>query len=328
MTLLHRVYVQSLRDLRAAPAPDVMAAASSLLARLLRHAAVAAPFHRSSSPSLLAAADGDRDAWAALPILSREQIGRRAADLLCAELPAREEALPDQRSWTSLSTPIEGPLGRLADVADKAQWEELARAAGIDRHGRLAALLPGHALGPGDMGAALEPWSLDANWGRAGRWPSHFPPDIVLDWLANLAPSCLFVDGPTLARLAGAARPGALAIDDVLLWDTGSGGSAAARAAEVWGARVHRAIASDLAGFVAYPHPGGGFAPAIETAFVEIVDDLGRPLDDGRPGRLVVTPLYGYRRPLIRLATGARARWTEIPGAGGRGAFEIVGPDG
>src|SRR3954451_25350321 len=153
--------------MRRMPVAQVEAAAHALLCRLLRHAAGLVPFYRSAARTLEPAADGDRAAWAAVPALTGDDLRRLGPEGLASGLQDGEVALPLSRTWTSLSTPIDGPLGVLGEMADKAQWEFLGYSAGSDPTGRVPAILPSRALRPRDITEAFEPCSIDAHGGRA-----------------------------------------------------------------------------------------------------------------------------------------------------------------
>ena len=319
MTLTHRLFAQSVRDMRAMPAADVEAAAAGLLSRLLDHAARHVPFYRPMAGRLLAAA-ADREAWEALPVIPA---GDRAKPFLASELPPQDCAL-DECSWTTLSTPVEGPFGLLADVADKGQWEYLLRRFEVDTAGRLAAILPPSVLRPGDLAEPFGPWSFDAQRGRGHRWSEAFAPEATLLWLGHIRPACLFLRPAMLEMLLGAARPGSLMLTDILLAGPALRSETRTRCTDVFGARLIEAVVSEEAGFVAGAEPTGLFVPALETALVEIVDDSGAGSRPGEPGRLVATALYGYRRVVIRHDLGLRAAWTEHRSVCGRRCFRVL----
>ena len=327
MSLTLRIFAQAVRDMRRSPAAD--GTGRALLAALLRHAAARVPRYHSLGATLEAAAAGDPDAWAALPVATRDDLAR--PDALAAALPEGEAALPPARSWTGLATPIAGPLGAAADIADRAQWEALAGEASIDASGRLVAVLPSAAILPGDLAEAFGPWSVDAHAGRANRWPEAMDVGATLAWLADIRPDCLFAEPGWVARLCAAAGPGRLAVRDVLVWRPAVGltetGLAEATRADatfaetcrrVLGARLTQALASDLCGFIAYPCPCGGFSAEPGLVIAEIVDGAGRPCRTGEPGRLVATALHAYLRPAIRHDLGLAAAWAEEPRAGRR----------
>jgi phenylacetate-CoA ligase len=267
------------------------------------------PFYRPIAAMLEAAADGDAATWVSLPIVTGNDLRRLGPEALASALPDGEEALPLSRSWTSLSTPIDGPLGLLGDIADKAQWEFVAYSLGVDTTARLVAILPSAAIERGDLADAFGPWSIDAHRGRATRLPDHLDPGTMLTFLENIQPACLFADPLSVRRILDVARPGRLVIKDILVWQPARQAALAVECRHVFGARLIEVVASSLCGFLASACPSGPFVPAAETTFVEVVDPNGRPCRPGQPGQLLATALYSYYRPVIRHDLGLRAVW-------------------
>jgi hypothetical protein len=321
VSLTHRVFAQNVRDMRRMPAAGIEAAGTPILSRLLRHAARLVPFYCPIAATLEAAADGDAAAWVSLPIITRDVLRLLGEEGLASALPDGEEALPLSRSWTSLSTPIDGPLGLLGDIADKAQWEFVAYSLNLNTTGRLVAILPSTAIHRDDLAEAFEPWSIDANRGRANRLPDRLDPGATLIFLENIEPTCLFADPISVKRLLEVARPGRLLIKDILVWQPAPQAALAAECRDVFGARLIEVVASSLCGFLASASPSEPFVPASETTFVEVVDSNGRPCPQGQPGQLVATALYSYHRPVIRHDVGLRAVWENV------GPLDQLSPD-
>jgi hypothetical protein len=71
-----------------------------------------------------------------------------------------------------------------------------------------------------------------------------------------------------------------------------------------------------------------GYLVPAASNIVEIVDRFGLPTAPGEVGQLVVTPLYEYACPLLRLATGIAADAPAAPGTtlGVRSLAGIAGP--
>jgi phenylacetate-CoA ligase len=73
---------------------------------------------------------------------------------------------------------------------------------------------------------------------------------------------------------------------------------------ETFQARVHNQYGSrDCAG-IACECDRGGHHIYTNQLFVEIVDDEGRPVQEGRPGRILVTLLHNFQFPIIRYDIG------------------------
>jgi phenylacetate-CoA ligase len=81
------------------------------------------------------------------------------------------------------------------------------------------------------------------------------------------------------------------------------------------------------AGFIAHDCREGSMHVTDENVIVEIIDDSGRPVQDGECGEIVVTHLDAYAMPLIRYRTGDVGRRITEGCACGRGLsrMEIVG---
>jgi len=71
-----------------------------------------------------------------------------------------------------------------------------------------------------------------------------------------------------------------------------------------------------------------GLHVGMEASLVEIVDDDGRAVPDGTPGRIVATGLLNRAMPVIRYDTGDRGALDRTPCACGRGLIRISGLDG
>lgn len=308
------------------PAADVEAAGASLLAGLLRHAVTRTEAYQRLAVHLDASAEDDPAAWASIPILSLEawrglgQAGR------ATDLPDGEQVLPGGEAWVTVSTPLDSPHGRLVEIADAAQWQFLIHDRRLDTAGRLVAILPESVLRPGDLAEPFGPWALDARSGRANRWSDRFDAGQTLAWLENVRPACLFADNRTIERLLATAGARDLTIDDILLWQPALSRSLADGCRNIFGARLIEVIASPACGFVASGRDDGSFAPALETCWVEIVDEAGRCCETGEPGCLIATALYSYHRPVIRLDLGLRAAWDEAGPSNGpvRRGFRLL----
>jgi phenylacetate-CoA ligase len=66
-----------------------------------------------------------------------------------------------------------------------------------------------------------------------------------------------------------------------------------------------------------------GYHYNMESAFIEIVDERGKPLPPGKPGRVMVTNLVNYAMPFIRYDTGDVAVLENEPCPCGRGLVKL-----
>jgi phenylacetate-CoA ligase len=75
-----------------------------------------------------------------------------------------------------------------------------------------------------------------------------------------------------------------------------------AAAERALGAPVASEYACREFGLIAFQCPAGGLHLAEDTLWLEVVDDAGRPVPDGEPGRVLLTDLRPSRTPYIRYA--------------------------
>ena len=289
-----------------------MRAGSDALARLLRFAAIHVPFWGVGRAVLERAAEGDRRAWASLPVIAGRDLER--SDLVADDLPPDDTATDDP-AWTGIGTPLAGRWSEAWIAGDKAEWERLLLERRFPHRREAVAILPRKVLKPGDGKDHLLSWSDETLGGRCRRLPDHFPPAVLLDLLSDEAPHVLFTDGWTLRGMLDVASPGRVRLEHVLAYTPVPDPGAGRRCRNVFGAELIEVLTSPLAGFVAARLSDGVYRTAPETQFTEIVRPDGQPCAPGETGRLVTTPLRSFRRPLIRLDLGLDAKLVD-PEAG------------
>lgn len=67
-----------------------------------------------------------------------------------------------------------------------------------------------------------------------------------------------------------------------------------------------------------------GFHYGMQNAYVEVVDESGRPLPEGQVGRIVVTSLNNFSFPMLRYETGDEGAISTAPCSCGRGYVRII----
>jgi phenylacetate-CoA ligase len=77
--------------------------------------------------------------------------------------------------------------------------------------------------------------------------------------------------------------------------------------AETLNAPVANGYGGRDSGFIAHECPQGGMHVMADAIILELVDPLGRPVQPGQSGEIVVTDLYSEEAPFIRYATGDMA---------------------
>ena len=148
--------------------------------------------------------------------------------------------------------------------------------------------------------------------------------DEYLARIRELRPRMLFGYASALALLAAhAERIGAVMTDTGIkvAFTTGETLYPPQRAAieRVFGTSVANGYGSRDAGFIAHQCPEGSLHVSSEHIIVEIVDEEGEPVQNGRQGEVVITHLSTRDFPFIRYRTGDVAVFDDRPCACGRG---------
>jgi phenylacetate-CoA ligase len=89
--------------------------------------------------------------------------------------------------------------------------------------------------------------------------------------------------------------------------------------AEVFGCRVANGYGGRDAGFIAHECPSGSMHISAEDIIVELIDEGGRPVQQGDPGEIVVTHLATRDYPFVRYRTGDIGVMDGVACACGRG---------
>ncbi|MGI9386289.1 MAG: hypothetical protein ACR2OX_02560, partial [Methyloligellaceae bacterium] len=92
---------------------------------------------------------------------------------------------------------------------------------------------------------------------------------------------------------------------------------------EAWGAKMFDMYSTEETGYIALQCPESEqFLVQEEGAYVEFLDDNGRPCAPGEVGRVVVTPLHNFAMPLIRYEVGDFAEVGKKAACGR--AFQVI----
>jgi len=153
------------------------------------------------------------------------------------------------------------------------------------------------------------PWAPDQ--GSVWELNVKLPADLVLSFLRENG--CGYLNtgaAPAHVFALEAERMGLTAprLDAVLAQGASVGQADREICERVFGARIIETYGSKEGGQIAHPCELGVLHVNAELCLVEIVDEGGRVVENGRPGRVVVTPFYSSAQPLIRYDQGDIAR--------------------
>ena len=294
---------------------------------LLAHAAARVPLHRAR----LAAAGVDPAAIRSLADVARvpttTKAALRAAPLTDLIVEGVDPA-GCERVHTSGSTGM--PL-RLVRGRHEQEW---LRAAGLRILRELGYRWTDRTL---EIRAALGPNFFVQRLGFAPkRWLSILDPlEAQLRALREYRPQLVCAAASTLDELARALLAAGTAAPSVRMVIADAEPllpSTRARIARAFGVAPFEVYGLvELGDFAWECERHDGLHVSADTHLVEIVDDDGRPLPPGTPGRIVCTDLVARTLPMLRYETGDRARLVVEPCACGRTfprLVDLVGREG
>jgi phenylacetate-CoA ligase len=289
------------------PPDEIARIQADLLAKTVAYAAGHSPFYRKSLKGI--GPVRNLGALASLPTTSREELQRRGEEFLAAP---REKIVEIVSTTGTTGAPIFVPMTR-NDVDRLAESERrgfawLGAGPGMRFHVAVTMdnlFVAGLAYHEGIRrnGAAVV---------RVGMQPARRHLDLLRELRPEgmvAVPSMMIV----LARLAREAgedpkrfAPGKL----MLIGDAVRGADLSFNATgrfieEAWGSEIYSTYGLTEAGAAFHECPAHkGLHAHADILLVEAVDDVGKPLQPGETGELVVTTLMTEGMPLIRYRTG------------------------
>ena len=304
---------------------------ASKLQQLLRHAYDNCPYYRRVFDQAYVdpATNRPRDTLARLPLLDKSTIRAHREDMAWHDAPG---GVHESVTGGSTGEPLRFRFDRRRQGFDKAARMRTHRWFGVEVGDREVYL----------WGSPLEIGAQD----RIKSWRDRLTNekllsafdltpermDAYLDTIARYDPACVFGYPSSLLLLCEhgskrgrMVRPRSLRV----VFATGEVLDEVQRRVieEYFAVPVANGYGSREAGFIAHDCPRGSMHVTDENVIVEIIEEAGRPAQDGACGEIVVTHLDAYAMPLIRYRTGDVGRRIAGGCACGRGLsrMEIVG---
>lgn len=296
------------------PAARLAAGQRRQLAALIRHAATSTPFYRARLAGVATDhPDGVADdAWAQVPITTRDALIAAGDDLLSRAYPAAHGQAHEVTTSRTTGAPV-----RLRATELMAAWW---RALTLRDHAWHRRDLDAHlaAIRHVADGAAPPDGLRARGWGPATAAIAPDAPmsllsitatiDQQVDWLVRADPTYLLIYPTALDAVvhALAARGARLpALRQVRTISEALAPATRAACAEVLGVPVVDTYSAQEVGYIALQCPSSAaYHVAAERLRVEILDDDGRPCPPGATGRVVVTDLHNLATPVIRYDLG------------------------
>jgi phenylacetate-CoA ligase len=318
MSLTHQLYLQRIRENENLDKERFDRYRAPVVARLLDHAWGAVPFYRDRLAPLVQGGGFDMADWFSIPLLHPGEFEKSAGRMVAAALPKPMTEVEDVASNSFVRTAQRSRLSRVAAECERERFYERNE---VELSGMLAIIEAdgGSAEGTGwSITFDRSKWiALDGSVGGASRRA----------WLAATGARHLRT---SLKAAEALAADGKLeAIDLVIIAGDELPEASREKLASALQARIVHLVERPVVGLCAADRGRSqGYLVPAASNIVEIVDRFGLPTAPGEVGQLVITPLYEYACPLLRLATGISAVASVDPGTslGVRSLARIAGP--
>ncbi len=280
------------------------------LGGVLRVATALIPRYRSHLPAWCQSGEVSLARFLELPLLQRLDLQTEGKRLEHPRPPEPYRPLGSTTTSGSTGTPIVTRGHRAAGLMKAAQQRRFQNRYGFDYQLPCAFLTsplePGFADPPD--GKRLGPWSAGAGTGPSLVLDLMADTDDQLDWLLRNDPPYLATYPSNLqALLRRSAELGKTPskMQNIVLSSEPVSQELMAEAHRVWGARCLPTYSSSEAGLMGAPRgEGEGYYVEAESVYLEVLRDDGSACLPGEVGRVVVTTLQDFLRPLIRYEVG------------------------
>jgi phenylacetate-CoA ligase len=310
MSVTKQLFLQSLRD--SAHWSDAEREDDQIgkLHRLVRHAVQQSPFYRDRLGAVCRE-DGTVDLryWHRVPIITKAELQAAGDDIHAVSIP--EKFGKWSTFWTSGSTatPVASRLEQYTSAANNAMVTRGFEWAGFDTSKSMAAIIPG---------PEEKTRTPDGIRGKGWSWNDPEAPfaeinvltgvDVQSRWLEEIRPDYLQTYQSNLKSLyahMGEKRFAALGLSGVSVVAEPLDRDFMEMLEERHGITLAHTYSCIEAGHMAARcRRGGRLHVSAENVLLELVDEEGLPAQPGEIARVVVTPLYRYATPMIRLALG------------------------
>ncbi len=312
MTLLHQLFLDTLRATQWYEPGDIARFQQPQIERMCRHAAVTTSGWASRLRPLFGSGDPRGgafrfDGWREIPILTRKDLATNVDAFTANSTPEAAGRTRAGATSGSTGTPLIYRASELVDIASLCQSERIYEEHEFDLFAPFASIrLDREAVYP--EGKRSRGWSQSAPSGKLGILDVHTPIDRQLAWLKDFGASHLHVYPSVLARLADTAMEQGeeLRFERAMTFSEILTPEARTTAEKAFGCKVVDSYGCNEAGLIAWQCPAHENVMHVcaESVFVEVLDEQGEPAPQGELGRVVVTSLHNFATPLIRYDIG------------------------
>jgi phenylacetate-CoA ligase len=314
MTIEHHLFLDTLRRTQFMPSERLKAYSDGLLEAMLRHARENVPFYRDRLEAAFPRGAFDREGFQNVPLLTRRDAA--AADRALYASPAGGLLGSYSNTSTSGSTgdPFHVRFSALAGIASDCMFERCFEVHSIDRRASMARLrLRGRGgTSPYPLGSHRPSWNLACPDALFYDLETDVDVSLQAEWLLRRRPRYVIGYPSNLEALADHLDP-RLSFGAVFTFGECVTPPTRGRIEAAFGGPLIDAYSCNEFGRMANQCPDGGLHVCAEAVLIELLDDEGREVPPGVPGRVVVTSFYNHVQPLVRYVMGDYAIWAAEP---------------
>jgi phenylacetate-CoA ligase len=329
MTVAHQLFLDELRSTQYLPPEELFAYQLRALEPLVRHARDQAPYYRDRLAPVFFGETFEPAYWHMVPLTTRADARDQGEAMFAARVPEVAGGHAESMTSGTTGTPLRFRQSVLAQIASNCNNERVYEMYGVDRAAHMAHIVGDRAgRNPYPLGRESRGWNLTVHDSRLSQLDFNCTVAEQADWLTRRRPNYL-MSLPSLVRavalhLEAAGR--SLRLDAFFSMSEMLTVDAREIIERVFGCQVIDNYGTHEIGYIAFQCPAGdGYHVASESVLVELLGDDHQPVEEGMPGKVVVTSLYNYAMPLIRYVTGDYAVAAEGPCRCGRTLPRIAG---
>lgn len=253
--------------------------------------------------------------FAELPVLTRAELQAGGEAWQHPAPPPAYRPTVSASTSGSTGTPLVTWGHRAAGLMKHGLQLRMQRRLGFDFEGKCAFLTSPHPPGVADPpnGRTGPPWAPALGTGPSVGLTLMASTEDQLDWLIAQNPKYLATYPSNLLALLQLSEEKGLvpsSLESIVLSSEPITDDLVALARRIWGVECARTYSASETGLIASQVKGKDeYYVESENVYLELLRDDGAPCEPGEVGRVVVTTLQDFFRPLIRYEVGDYAQW-------------------
>ena len=308
MLPLQERYLKTLRATQWLAPEELLKNQRRMIEGISRHAYENVPFYRDRLMPLFRHGTCDLRAWREIPILTRLDVAAQGDAMRAISVPLKNAREAEGRTSGTMGPSLHFVQSEVANHISQCLYERTFEAHEIDRtahQARIRLETEGSAEYP--EGREDTGWNLICPSARYSRLSIQESIADQADWLARRAPKYLATYPSTAGGLARHVETSGTTLRLGGVLTVGESIDAITREdiKRVFGCNIIDSYGATEIGYIAFQCPTGDwYHVCAEFVLIELLDEDGNDVIEGKPGRVVITSFHNYAMPFIRYDIG------------------------